>query len=286
MVLALAMLPIGAHAQDISISVGNNIPVQDFLGHVFPGTPGNPDGSCQVEIRQTHTGNVILPPAHGQLETYNPLITNSHLGRGVVGTDHSGTYSETFKDRSVLATNSTYYARVFDLSKIYYADTAPFFGPPSGVSSINPEFRTNRLLVSTGEADVDSDDDGIPDAMEMEMGLDPSSPDTDGDGFDDFFEAINDTYLRPTEPDRLTIQINAPSEGAVEPYSVSWDSFRLPNMWYHLQFRPLLDGGAAFSNIWSGTATDEYLDVNVQDWAGTNDPPKGFFRVLVPYGLP
>ena len=40
-------------------------------------------------------------------------------------------------------------------------------------------------------ADDDDDDDGIPDLDELAMGIDPTSPDTDGDGFCDGTEAVS-----------------------------------------------------------------------------------------------
>jgi len=45
----------------------------------------------------------------------------------------------------------------------------------------------------------DSDDDGIPDKVERDIGTDPNNPDTDGDGLDDGVEANGSTD--PTDPD-------------------------------------------------------------------------------------
>jgi hypothetical protein len=175
--------------------------------------------------------------------------------------------------------------RVFDGPKkeesIYYTDSAPFAGKPSG--TINPQF---GALMLTGP---DSDGDGLPDAYEELIGTSIFETDTDGDGYDDWFEvfygnAEQEQIITPDPP--LAIQINTPPEGESEPYSVSWWTIPFSNMLYHLQFRPLWEDGEVYSNIWSRTATDDYLDVEVQDWAGTNDPPKGFFRVIVPYNKP
>ena len=46
---------------------------------------------------------------------------------------------------------------------------------------------------------VDSDGDGIPDDLELELGTDPNNPDTDGDGIDDAFEFYYGTD--PLNPD-------------------------------------------------------------------------------------
>ena len=289
--LALAILPVAASAQGISLAVGNTLPVQNVLGRNLQGTSGDPDHSSRVEIRQILTGGAILAPTNepSQMETHNPLVTNSHLGRGVVGVN-PGIYSETFTDRSILATNATYYVRVFNRpdssAAIYYADTDPFSGPSAEVSSINPEFGALKRV--DGEEDVDTDGDGLPDAFEDgETGTIPSEGDTDGDGFDDWFEAYYDEYMNPNAPtNALEIQLNVPENAAVDPHTVSWWTNPVPDMTYHLQYRPQWVDGDAYSNLWSGTATETYVDVDVQDWVGTNVPPKGFFRVVVPYPGP
>jgi hypothetical protein len=143
-------------------------------------------------------------------------------------------------------------------------------------------------LRSTGEPDIDSDGDGIPDAFEDGVtGTSPSEWDTDGDGYSDWFEVMYGYEDQPKVSDPpLEVQIQTPAESGEDVYSVSWWTIPFSNMLYQLQFRPELAGGASFSNIWSGTATDDHLVIDVQDWVGTNEPPKGFFRVTVPYEGP
>jgi len=223
------------------------------------------------------------------LEAYNPLVTNSYLGRGVVGVN-PGIYSETFTNRSVLATNATYYVRVFDRpdpsAAIYYADTAPFFGPPVEVPSINPEFGALTRVDGT-YPDPDSDGDGLPDAVEFDLSLDPNDPDYDDDGYNDWFESHFWDYLNPKVADpSLEIQINAPAQLTVDPHTVSWWTIPVPAMTYYLQYRPQWMDEDSYSNIWSGAATETYLDVDVEEWVQTNSPIKGFFRVVVPYEGP
>ena len=286
-ILALAILPGLVRAQGISLSVGNTVPVQNVFGRNWAGTDGDPGNSCPVEIRRTWTGGVILSPTNdpAQIEAFNPLITNSYLGRGAVGAN-PGIYAETFTNHSVLATNLQYYARVYDRppgpTPVYYADTLPFYGPPAADPSINPEFDSQKL-VATGAADVDTDGDGIPDGAEGDLGLDPNSPDTDGDGYNDWFEAFWWDYLNPKEGDvPLEIQINSPEIPGSGPRTVSWETIAVPAMNYQLQFRPWWENETGYSNVWSTVATDTNVEYDVESILQTDNPVKGFFRVIIP----
>ena len=285
-ILALAVLPAMVHAQGVALSIGNTIPVVDVFGRNWRGNDSDPGNSCPVEIRRTWTGGVILAPTNdpAQLEAFNPAVTNSYLGRGVV-LPNPGIYAETFTNRSVLATNEQYYVRVFDRppgpTPVYYADTLPFY-PPDTEASINPEFGPAKLM-ATGEIDVDTDGDGIPDAAEGDYGLDPNSPDTDGDGYSDWFEAFWWDYLNPKEGDApLEIQINSPEIPGAEPRTVSWWTIPVPGMTYQLQFRPWLQNEAAYSNVWSVVATETNVEYDVESLIQTDSPVKGFFRVVIP----
>lgn len=283
---AVAVLPIESVAQGISLSVGNTNPVENVFGRNWPGTDGEPGNSCPVEIRQTWAGGLILAPSNdpAQLEAFNPLITNSYLGRGVIGVN-PGIYAETFTNRAVLATNLQYYVRVFDRppgpTPVYYADTLPFY-PPASDPSVNPEFGSQKL-VATGESDVDTDGDGIPDGAEGDLGLDPNSSDTDGDGYNDWFEAFWWDYLNPKEGDvPLEIQIHSPEEPGTGPRTVSWDTIVVPGMTYQLQFRPWWENETDYSNVWSTVATDTNVEYDVESILQTDSPVKGFFRVIIP----
>lgn len=267
-----------------SLTVGNLAPVQDALGRNLPGSNGNPDGTAVwIEIREATGGGGIVPPdpATGEGDdVLNPLVRESYMGHDTVGTN-PGLFAETFETR--LSTNAMYYARAYDAptpgAAIYYVDSAVFAGPPSFVTSVNVEFGS-MLLVETGAADGDTDGDGIPDAMETEMlGTSPSQPDTDGDYYNDFFEATHTDVLNPTEPN-IPFEINrAPEYAGGGSRSVSWGAN--PGLEYRLEFRPAWVDGGGYSNVWSGTAAETNLEIDVQTWVQTNSP-KGFFRVVVP----
>lgn len=290
--LALAAFPMRAGAQGISLAVGNTVPVTNVLGRTLTGSDGNPDGSCRVEIRQTWTGGMVLAPSNGteQVDAFNPLIANSHLGHSAVG-ENPGIFSEGFVDRSVFQTNRQYYVRVFSRPNpeeaVYYADTPRFFGPPESVPSVNPEF--GPLVRTDGEADVDTDGDGIPDALEdSEVGTFPSEWDSDGDGYNDWFEAFYGDYMDPLDPKEapIVLQINSPEIPGTEPRSVSWWTLPIPGMNYRLDYRSAWEDAAAFSNVWEGVVgANAYQDVPVDERVPL-DAPMGFFRVTVPYPGP
>lgn len=288
----VVLASIVGQAQEPALVVGNVIPVTDPLGRPFKGINGSPESSSRVEIRATFGGRILSPTnEEAQLDYFNPLMRVSYLGHDVA-IPNSGLFSETFVSNELHSATS-YYARVFDWTSrdtsIYYADSLPFSGMPSG--TINPEFGAlNRV---DGEEDVDTDGDGLPDAFEDGVTHTiPSEWDTDGDGYSDWFEAFYDEHMNSNETNApLEIQINVPENPAVDPYTVSWWTIPVPDMTYQLQYRPQMEipgenDGHAFSNVWSGTATDDHLVIDVQDWVGANEPPKGFFRVTVPYEGP
>ncbi|HAL93024.1 MAG TPA: hypothetical protein DCM68_08390 [Verrucomicrobia bacterium] len=285
-----------AGAQEASVFIGNTNPVTDALGRNFPGSWSSPSSECaRVEIRKAGPGGLIVAPDSetGEGSPLNELVRVSRIGMNVEPPDeHLGKFMEEFTDRPALA-GTTNFVRVFDRSDpaaaIYYADTAPFQDVPSDQWDFTPylyvEFGALKL-VSTGAPDVDSDGDGIPDAMEGDMGLDAGNPDTDGDGYDDWFEAHYDDYLLAGEPDRpLEVQITAPADLAADPHIVSWWTIPVPGMTYWLDYRSPWVDGVEYTNIWSGTFTDTYLEIDVEDWVQTDDP-KGFFRVRIPYSRP
>jgi hypothetical protein len=290
LVWGIGWFPSSAPAQIISVSVGNDVPVKDQIGRVLPGVNNFSNSSSLVEIRQTTPLGVIIAPDPdtGAGHPANPLMANSYIGKDAI---FPGFFSETFTNR--LCPTNLYFARVFDNPQadkaIYYADTAPFEGTSNDVANIIVTFGAWKLR-STGEPDIDSDGDGIPDAMEMEMGLDPSVADTDGDGYDDLFEVLNGLYLQPSDPDpSLTIALTrevAPEGNPQLPAILSWDTIPVPAMEYVVQFRPIWEDEEAFSNIWSGVYTDERIELDVQEWLDESGFERGFFRVRVPYERP
>lgn len=279
----------------VPVTLSNPEPVKDAIGRNLPGNRERPDIASRVEIRSVGTGIVAPDPQTGESdEAANPLVAPSFIGENVLGAN-PGKFSHTFSDRSVLAGGA--FARVYDnyasQGAVYYWDSQIIQDVPTNQWQVTPSLHVvfgERQVIDTVNypGDPDTDGDGIPDAFEDGVtGTSPSEWDTDGDGYSDWFEVMYGYEDQPKVSDPpLEVQIQTPAESGEDVYSVSWWTIPFSNMLYQLQFRPELAGGASFSNIWSGTATDDHLVIDVQDWVGTNEPPKGFFRVTVPYEGP
>lgn len=283
------VIAVAAQAQEPVLVVGNAMAVNDPLGRPFRGINGSPELSARVEIRATFGGGILSPTnEEARLDSLNPLMRVSYIGHDVPIAD-SGLFSETFASNELHSATS-YYARVFDWTSrdtsIYYADTLPFAGMASG--TINPEFGVLKL-VSTGEEDVDTDGDGIPDAMEIDMGLDPNTADTDGDGYSDYFEVLYPDYLDPNDEGdpRLVLYIHPPVLMESDPYTVSWETIPVPGMEYILEYTDALPYEDLFTaTVTNVIATDTNLVVPVDEWIQLDDIFKGFFRVTIPYSMP
>ena len=274
----LWLAAVSSMAQIVSpLSVGNYTPATDVLGRILPGNDLDPD-PCLVEIRKAGPGGYIAPPdpVTGAGDTnYNPLVRNSHIGHGAIGT-RPGLFSENFTNR--LESGVQYFARVFDRATaeaaLYYADSVLFDEPASHETSREVVFGGMKLV--SGEDDPDPDGDGIPTGMEVDMGLDPNNPDSDRDGYGDRFEVLHSAFLSPTEPDSNEIRLDSP-EAVGEHRAVWWS---IPDVAYRLEYTDAMTDPEAFTEIWSGTASQTNLEISVEDWV-TNSP-MGFFRWAIP----
>lgn len=279
------------------VTLSNPEPVKDAIGRNLPGNWERPDIASRVEIRSVGTGIVAPDPQTGESdEAANPLVASSFIGENVPG-PNLGKFSHTFSDRAVLAGGA--FARVYDnyasQGAVYYWDSQVIQDVPTNQWQVTPSLDVifgERQVIDTVNypGDPDTDGDGIPDAMEMEMGLDPGVADTDGDGYDDLFEVLNGLYLQPSDPDpSLTIALTrevAPEGNPQLPAILSWDTIPVPAMEYVVQFRPIWEDEEAFSNIWSGVYTDKRIELDVQEWLDDPSFERGFFRVRIPYERP
>ncbi len=289
-VCALVLAAIGtAHAQVVKpVYLGNSTPKTDVLGRIMPGSNGNLDGAAAwMEIRQARSNDaIVLPPNTGTgegNETFNPLLQATYMGHDVIGTD-PGQFSLTLTNR--FPTTNSYYARVYDKStpsnSFYYANSVVFHDVPPAQqnqeSTIDVVFQGWQRV--DGEADVDSDGDGIPDVFEEEGGefedLDVNNWDTDGDGYSDGFEVAHMDYLIPGEPDPNEIRFLS-AEDAGDSMAAWWS---IPGVGYRLEYTDAMTDPEAFTEIWSGTASETNLEINVDAWV-TNGP-MGFFRWAIP----
>lgn len=268
-VLAMAWLAAGlVEAQFVNaLTVGNPEPAKDPLGRNLPGCSCNPDTACLVEIREVGGGILPPDPETGQSSTNNPLVRASYMGYGVVGT-HPGKFSETFNERLVVGRQ--YFVRAFypPGQPIYFANSYPFVGPASSVDKIEVAFKTLELI--SGEDDVDSDGDGIPDEMENKVtGTSPTERDTDGDGWTDNYELVHGGPLNANEPNPIDLLMEA-----TIPPTVSW--WAIPGLAYRLGYYVEAENPHEWSEVWSGTATETNLVIDVEDVAVDS---RGFFRV-------
>ncbi|NCA81875.1 MAG: hypothetical protein EOM72_03930 [Opitutae bacterium] len=274
----------------VTVAVNNPTPVTNALGRNLPGNNGNPSGAARVEIRQWGGGIVKPDPdtREGNDALNPPAGEPTYMGHDVLG-DNPGQFSKQF-DRSELEAGP-YFARVYDADAprdaIYYADSAAFSLPADpNETTINVAFGPLRW-VFTGEVDGDDDGDGIPNAMENEVTYtNPDSWDTDGDGWDDRFEVLND-QLDPQESTPILVELHAPQPESLPPlgHSVSW--WTIPGVAYRLEFHPTqVDAaGGDYVDVWADPApgAEKVEDV---DWV-MDESPTGFFRVKAfPYGIP
>jgi hypothetical protein len=270
-----------------SLTVENETALVDVIGRGLPGTWGFPDTAVWVEIRATNPSGGIAPPdpvtGEGN-ESQNPLVRETYMGAGILMVQNPGRFSEVFSER---LGGGSFYARVYDRTapggSLYYLDSTSFQDDGTAQYAY-PNFSASTWkLIETGAVDVDSDGDGIPDALESDMGLDPGNPDTDGDGWDDLFEVLNSPLWNPTEPDpTLEVVIHAPvfvsDPGGLDgPHTVTWPT--KAGVAYRLEYHPTqVDApGEEWVEIWSGVAADED-QVEEIDWV-LDESPAGFFRV-------
>jgi hypothetical protein len=280
-----------------SLTVENSSVLTDVIGRILPGTWGFPDQAVRVEIRETNPSGGIAPPdpetGEGN-EGVNPLVRASYMGSGISIVQNPGRFSETFAER--LDGAKRYYARVYDRpsagASLYYRDSSWF--QDNGVAeSVDPVFGGAWRLIATGQPDVDSDGDGIPDALESDIGLNPGNPDTDGDGYGDLFELVYIDYMNPTEPDPPFVVALIPpvyTPAAIEgdpmvqegPHTVSWLTVPVPGLYYRLEWIDELPFDEEFTQtIWDGVLAQpgEPVDVDVEAYIRDDGGIRGFFRV-------
>jgi hypothetical protein len=279
-----------------SLYLGNRTPLRDVLERPVQGTWGDDPAECaRIEIREVGAGIVAPNPITGESDNEaNPLFIETRMGENAVGRN-PGRFSVVLPNR--LQEGVLYFARVLDPVAPYFADSEPFQAPTTTrktQASVDVVFQEMRLI--SGGDDVDSDGDGVPDAMELAMGMDPDSPDSRGDGWDDLLVLMLGDYLNPTNANWIEIAIDTPSIPANSParqdadlYFVSWWS--IPGIWYRLEYRTAAlddeDDEGAWEEVWTGMAEEDELAVNIDELLLEEDDGTGFFRVwAMPYYEP
>jgi len=279
-----------------SLYLGNSAPVLDVLGRPVQGTWGQDSNECaRVEIREVGEGIEPPDPVTGESDNVaNPLFLETQMGHNAVGRN-PGRFSVALPNR--LPEGTGFFARVFDPVAPYYADSAPFLAPTTSKqiqAAVNVQFEPMRLI--SGGADVDSDGDGVPNTMELALGMDPDREDSRGDGWDDLFVLMLGDYLNPTNANWIEIAIDTPALSADSPartdadlYFVSW--WTIPGVWYRLEYRVAAlddeDDEGAWEEVWTGMAESTELSINVDDLMLEDEDLSGYFRVwAMPYHDP
>ena len=288
---AAAWMAVGVSHADIQkpLYLGNQSPVKDVLGRPLSGSWGADPSTCSlVEIRRagTNSNTVVVKPNEetgAANETLNPLLFSSRMGQNVLG-ENPGMFCETLPDRLPTLTGGTvwYFARVYDASTVaganYYADSE-LFSAPAAInvnvqSAVDVVFGLMKAIRSDGT--LDSDRDGIPDVLEIELGTDHWLLDSDGDGFDDGFEVVHN--MDPMETYSFDVvmahKATVPALPSDSPpaHQVKWPS--VPGVTYRVEQKDTMKNEESFGEYWRGTATGSNMSVDV-DVSVT----QGFFRV-------
>jgi cell wall-associated NlpC family hydrolase len=155
-----------AHGQEISVDEAFHTPGA-LLFHA------NPDGSVSHVAISLGDGRTIE-------------ARNSKLGVGVF--DHRGDWL----NRAAVLPGLSAPVGSGPPAHGFGPASAAFFGPDVG-GSADPDG-------TAGAAGLDSDHDGLTDALERALGTDPHSVDSDHDGISDGYEVLH-THTDPTNPD-------------------------------------------------------------------------------------
>ena len=96
----------------------------------------------------------------------------------------------------------------------------------------SPEASDQEVENDSAPADLDWDDDGLPNSFEDSIGTDPTNPDTDGDGFDDGTEW--NSYFLPSNPNDFPYVGQYPRGPFDEGYlGEGYDPGQLSSTWTH-----------------------------------------------------
>lgn len=270
------------------------------------GGPGPDPRAARVEIRAVRYGRTgKVEPLADDSDAINPLVATTRIGAGVMGAQ-PGRFSVCLPrwaltnaaPEALTTTNKFrgFFARVYDGPTVaessYYIDSDEVAYSPEQMYT-NLTFRGVMKSISH-EDDIDTDDDGLIDRLELEYGTSYRNPDSDGDGILDGVEVAYG--LDPKSPLSITAissDANDPSVSAVpgivdSEWHVQFPASTNPDVVYKLQLVYDVDDFAKIGtdgfedydekdvptpitqNIWAGDITDWVKQLGLQ---------RGFLRL-------
>lgn len=229
--LLAGVLP--ALAQNVPIQVACKVTILDQLGRPL----SREDGDL---VQILFVNNQIYPPGmDGQPHTNNPVSYISRIGNGLINhTSLVGRFNASITPRS----EAQIFARVFNAPTLeeasFYADSQ-IFTPDAG-KVFYPEIGATTNALDP----ADDDGDGLSNSMEKDLGSNPNSLDSDGDGMSDMDEFRSGTGLADEESYLAMVELHR--QDAVS-MMVQWSA--VPGKSYQLQ-----------------AATEELTSTNLMFW--------------------
>lgn len=257
---AVAVLLLGAipvMAQNVPIQVAAKQQINDQLGKPLSRVDGD---LVQILFVNGH----VYPPQgiDGHPHTNNPVAYETRIGYGLINhTSTVGRFNASITRRS----EEQIIARVYNAPSVeaasFYADSQ-VFTPDMG------EVFYPVISATTNAFDpADDDGDGLSNSMEKDLGSNPNSLDTDGDGISDMDEFRSGTELADESSYLQMVEI-LPEVGTI--MNVQWST--VPGKSYQLQYtaQELNETNVVYLNIYgvvtaTGDVEHAYITNNLID---------------------
>lgn len=276
------------------------------------GGPGADPTAARVEIRAVRFGDTgkVKPATDGTSDDdANPLVWTTRIGAGVMGAQ-PGRFSVCLPRWAL--TNASpetiqyptpdnfkgFFARVYDGPTVaessYYIDSEEVAYNPSQMFT-NLTFKGAMRSISQ-EDDVDSDNDGLTDRLELEYGTNYKNPDSDGDGILDGVEVaygldpkspLAITAISPKNDDPAISAIPGITESE---WHVEWPASTDPDVTYKLQlvydvsdFAKIGDGEFEGYDemVVKGPITQTNWAQDITEWVKQLELQRGFLRLTL-----
>ncbi len=213
--LVVTLMPALSFAQlRLPVRIVATNAVYDEYGNIMKGSAAADRSQCNLVQILWASNSVVYPPAYdGTPDPRNPVVQN---GEFFIGSLISPAIVEPGRFCAVISNplppnNSRFVARVYNAATI---EAASFYTDSQVMT-----MKDNEILYARFDSPVqpidprDDDGDGLNNSWEKSLDSDPSNPDTDGDGMNDYEEFLTGTDLRDEHSYFATVWIEADSEG-------------------------------------------------------------------------